>query len=175
MIKTRKFSRTILITAAVLLVSARFSGWSQGISKGQPEDNHPLQFRVIAVPPTSCVGGHIDLELELRNITGRQVVIDPRGISYQISFTSEHGGRTVTSDPGPNPSSGQLITLNQNDSFRKTMMYGLDDPFFSTEGVYRVKLAYGQFARASSSQPHLYRGTIDSNEILFEIHACEAK
>jgi hypothetical protein len=161
-----------LAVAGFLLICVRLSASPQNVMISKPEEKSPLRFRVIAVEPRVCAKGHIELELELRNIGEKQIFIDPKGVFYQISVTSDTGGRTVTADPGSNPSLRQYVALKENDSYRTTMTYQLDDAFFSVEGVYRLRLAYGQFAQTSSAPPDLYRGGIISNEILFEVRSC---
>jgi len=132
----------------------------------------PLRYRVVAVQPEICEGKDLDLELELENTSNHTLATDPKALSYQVSITGEGQGSSSVADPLRKPSASQLVTLPPGKSYRTTVRYPLKEARFPL-GIYRIRFTYGQFADESPTLPNLFRGTIDSNVVLFHIIDCE--
>jgi hypothetical protein len=138
----------------------------------EQEKQPPLKFTAIIQKPTVCSNGFLEFDVELRNISLEDVLVEPRNAFYQMHFTKQNGHKVITGDPGPgSPVLTDYIKLKPGESHRQSRKYGLEGKFFQSPGTYKVVLTYGQFS-APSSLPNLFRGTIDSNLILFEEKDC---
>ena len=165
--------KLLLATAAVLGCAYNFAP-TQGVGTEKNENKAPLRFRIILPEPSVCAKTHLDLEIELQNTSTHAILIDPKGLLYQLSFDADNGGKAVTNDPGPNSKPGPFVTLAPGESYIKAMPYRLDDALFSSAGIYRVQLKYGQFSPPSAGSQDLYTGSVDSNVALFELRECRA-
>lgn len=132
----------------------------------------PLRYRAIVSEPSVCLNDSISLELELENLSTHRVLIDPRALLHTVSVYREGGAVQSTGDLIGKISPEQLVALEPGQSYRKTISYPLHDKFFAI-GLYNIHLTYGQFADPSPEFPHLYKGTVESNTLLFEINDCE--
>jgi len=142
---------------------------------GQVTPEGPLLFRIVLAHSSVCVADrHLELESELRNISGHPVSLSPAGITAQVSFTNracslDDGFRsnTISTDPAPGWKSDKFVTLAPGESYRQTLRLELDHEFFSP-GVYRVQIGYsGRYG--AGKQEGVFLGTSNSNEVLFEV------
>jgi len=130
----------------------------------------PLRYRAIVAEPSVCLNDSISLELELENASNHRVQVDPRALLHTVSVSRERGAVQSTGDLIGKPE--QLVALGPGQSYRKNTSYPLQGKFF-TIGLYSIHLTYGQFADSSPEFPDLYKGTAESNTVLFEIKACD--
>jgi hypothetical protein len=133
----------------------------------------PLRYRIIVSKPSVCEKQNIDLDLELENASDHKVLIDPAGLLYQVTISGAGRGNSSVADRLKPPKPAEYVVLAPGDSYRKTLPYPLGETDLSShEGIYTIRLSYGQFAAPSSKLPNLYRGSVESNEALFEIKVC---
>lgn len=132
----------------------------------------PLRYRTIISEPSVCRNDSIRLELELENVSNRRVLVDARALLHAVSVSREGGAVQSTGDLVGKIPPEQLVALEPGQSYRKTTSYPLQGKFF-TLGLYSIHLTYGQFADSSPEFPDLYKGTAESNPVLFEIKACD--
>src|SRR5208283_452136 len=96
---------------------------------GQVTPEGPLLFRIVLAHSSVCVADrHLELESELRNISGHPVSLSPAGITAQVSFTNracslDDGFRsnTISTDPAPGWKSDKFVTLAPGESYRQTL------------------------------------------------------
>jgi len=170
----RRFSNSPLFLFGIsllLLVFPCISAHSQN-TPAERNEAVPLRLRLIVSEPSVCAKASISLELELQNVSAHRVMVDPKGLFYQVDFSSQHGGKGATHEAWGRAKSVGFIALAPGESYRKSVPYSLDDGFFSSAGIYTVELSYGQFVQPSAGLPDLYRGAIDSNAVLFEVRDC---
>jgi hypothetical protein len=133
----------------------------------------PLRYRVILSEPVVCTDTAITLELEVENSSNRQILIDPRGLLYQVTISGDASGSSSVGDLMDNPKSTDYVALGPHESYRKTVNYPLVKvALFSREGLYSLRLTYGQFAVPSPKSLNLFRGSVKSNVVLFRLKAC---
>lgn len=69
-----------------------------------------------------------------------------------------------------------LVMLTPGSSHRRSILLPLADSFYRTDGIYRLSLSYSgdlQAKRGAGGKvSNLLKGTLDSNEIIFEIRDC---
>jgi hypothetical protein len=119
----------------------------------------------------------LEVEAELRNISGRRISLSPAGLLAHVSFTNrasslEDGFRSKESsnDPLPGWKGDKTVALAPGASYRQMVKLKLDPDFFSP-GVYRVQISYsGKYG--ANGQAGLFLGSVDSNEALFEVDEC---
>jgi hypothetical protein len=167
-----------LLLSVPLVFTAWAQVWPQGPAKAVARKEPPLRYRIIASKPSVCLAQGLNLELELENTSAHKVTIDRHGLFYQVglsgvSFSGEGRVKSWTGDDMKKPLPDQFVTLEPGQSYRKTVPYDLKS-FDSSPGVYRIQATYGQFMHASPAVPDLFRGTVDSNEILFEVLDCDS-
>jgi hypothetical protein len=132
----------------------------------------PLRYRAIISEPSVCLNDSISLELELENASNHRVLVDARALLHTVRVSREGGAVLSTGDLVGKISPEQLVALEPGQSYRKTTSYPLQGKFF-TIGLYSIHLTYGQFADSFPDFPDLYKGTAESNPVLFEIKACD--
>lgn len=142
------------------------------ISNSKEVTGQPLRYRFIISQPSVCVNDSINLELELENVSNHRLLVDTRALLHTVSISREGGAVQSTGDLVGKISSEQLVALEPGQSYRKTTSYPLRGKFF-TIGFYGIHLTYGQFADSSAEFLDLYKGTAESNKVLFEIKACD--
>jgi hypothetical protein len=132
----------------------------------------PLRYRAIISEPSVCLNDSISIELELENASNHRVSVDSRALLHTVSVSREGGAVESTGDLIGKISPEQLVALEPGQSYRGTSSYPLKGKFF-TMGLYSIRLTYGQFADSSPDFPDLYKGTSESNPVLFEIKGCD--
>jgi len=146
---------------------------------GKPTSG-PLIFRILLPHSAVCVGDRrIEVESELRDVSDHSIALSPAGVRSQVSFTNracslEDGFRssTISVDPPRDWKEGKIVNLAPGQSYRQTLKLELDPKFF-LQGVYRVQIGYsGKYG--ASDQGGLFAGTLDSNDVLFEIVDCNS-
>lgn len=173
----------LLLLFFLLLISAQSPGADEKI--GQNSQGKVL-FNLIIQKPVMCIhpGTDLALAIELRNDSNRTLSIEQRGTFYtthfrQIRLSDEKDDifeeRMLDSVGDPMPGIGpdsQLVRLKPGESFRKEVNYPLSGDFFSRDGIYAMSLTYGAFA---DKPANLFKGALESNEVLFQLSVCEAK
>ena len=171
----RRRKRGIQLRAVVLALSFVVSG----TMPGQTTPSNPLLFRLVLPRSTVCVGERqLDAESELRNVSEHPILLSPSGIRAQVSFVNrasslEDGFRsnTISTDPVPG-SKGEVVTLAPGESYRRTLKLELAPDFFAP-GFYMVQVGYsGRYG--AGGREGLFLGTLNSNEVLFEVGGCAA-
>jgi hypothetical protein len=143
-------------------------------------DDEPLNLTIQPVNEKLCYGEPLDLKVELRNTSDKDVVIDVNGIGYMTSFSviriknnrvtsSDRGG---ISDSGPYYE-GKYALLKPNESYQTIQSISLKDGFFETKGNYRVGIDYGQFLNSIFSEKAVWRGSVSSNKTTFTLDKCQ--
>lgn len=132
----------------------------------------PLQLRLIVSEPKTCLLDHLTLAVELRNIAERNISVDPRGLLYQMTFASKTAVKGSTHDIFGDRTPEHFVVLRPGESLRKNFAYPLNDPFFEAAGVYSLAIKYGQFSAPSKDDASLYKGSVMSNSVLFELRDC---
>jgi hypothetical protein len=132
----------------------------------------PLRYRAIISEPSVCRNDSVSLDLELENVGNRRVLVDTRALLHSVGVSREGGAVQSTGDLVGRIPPEQLVALEPGQSYRKTTLYPLQGKFF-TVGLYTIHLTYGQLADSSPELPDLYKGTAESNPVLFEIKACD--
>ena len=133
----------------------------------------PLRYRLIVSRSSVCPNEAITLELELENVSNHKVLIDPRGLLHNVDISRTGGAIVPRGDVMGKITQDQVVALGPGKSFRKTLVYPLQDSFFTVMGLYSIKVTYGQFAHPSPALRDLYIGVVESNVVLFEIRDCE--
>ena len=98
-----------------------------------------------------------------------------RQIRLSDGNDGSYEGRMLDSVGDPMPGTGpdsQLVRLKPGENFRKEVNYPLNGEFFSRDGIYAMRLTYGAFA---DKPANLFKGTLESNEVLFQLSACDVK
>jgi hypothetical protein len=149
---------------------------STSVGDVSADDAAQLRYAVIVSEPVVCTDSAITLELEMQNLSDHEILIDPRGLLYQVTVLGDSGGSNsvgdLMDDPKPSKSIG-YFSLPPKEAYRKTIKYPLVKmPLFSRAGLYSLRLRYGQFALPSPKFLNLFRGSIESNEVLFRLKAC---
>lgn len=163
--------RSVLMIAAVL-ISLAIATAAHSRRQIEAPVSAPLKLRIIISDPDVCIKQKLNLEIELQNVSEKQVLIDPKGVFYQLSFSSKTGAMGSTHDSGYSDEAVQYVSLQPGESYRKQIPYSVNAPFFSAPGLYRVQISYGQFNDPSTTSQGLYRGVAVSNVVLFEIADC---
>jgi len=138
-------------------------------------DDEPasLRYRVVISEPIVCTGAGINLELALQNVSDHRLLIDPAGLTYQITISGESSGSSSVGDPITSLKATKYIALIPGESYRKSIFYPRNKgELFSHEGLYTLRITYGQFALPSPKIANLFRGTVESNSVLFKIKEC---
>jgi hypothetical protein len=147
---------------------------------GQARSSDSVLFRIILPHSMVCVGERqLEVESELRNISKHPISLSRAGMRAQVSFTNracslEDGFRssTISTDPAPSWKGGKVVTLATGESYRQTLKLELAPDFF-VQGVYRVQIGYsGKYG--AGGQGDFFLGTLNSNEVLFEVGDCTA-
>jgi hypothetical protein len=163
------FSHSLLLATLLLLC---FTGTLASRAKHASE-SVPLRYRLIVSEPIVCQAPNtsIQLDLELENTSQEKLLIDPKGLLYQVNISGKGRGRLTTGDNLGTPKPDAFIPLAPGESYRSTVAYDLGEKP-SIPGVYKIEATYGQFAGSNSATAGLYRGSISSNAVLFEIQYC---
>ena len=144
-----------------------------------PGRQGPLSLTISASQRKVCSNKTIQVEISLTNVSKTPLLVATDGIHYQYSVVKkvksiEHPDEIMTSvsDPAPN-SEGEAIVLAPGKSFKKTILVSLKDSFFTDPSRYELQFTYGQFARRRLNGEELFRGTVRSNRLFFDITSCE--
>ena len=170
--KPHKIS-ALLLALLLLIACIKAAPSSQTADSTTVLEKKPLRYRLIALEPSVCMNQSVDLEFELENTSNQKVLIDPRALLTSVTIFHEVGARVTRADLWGNIPRDQLVSLEPGKYYRKTTSYPLHDKFFAAAGVYSIQATYGQFAHVSPEIPDLYRGSIESNTVLFELRDCE--
>jgi hypothetical protein len=128
----------------------------------------------MVLKPSVCPKESLTLELELRNISSHRVLIDRTRLLYQISILGEGHGAASTGDRMGRPTKDEMVALEPGESYRKTLSYPLRESAFTETGrAHSIQVTYGQFFNPSPKFPELFKGVVESNQVLFEIIYCE--
>jgi hypothetical protein len=172
----RKRSRRAQLMGLILVLGLMLSG----TLLGQATSSDTILFRIVLPHSTACVGDrHLEVESELRNVSDHPISLSPAGITAQVSFTNracslEDGFRsnTISTDPVPNWKGGKVVMLAAGESYRQVLKVELAPDFF-TQGVYRIQISYsGKYG--AGGREDLFLGTLNSNDVLFEVGDCVA-
>lgn len=107
------------------------------------------------------------LKAKLTNRSKVNVVVDETLISYEVNFRTDDKTFTELGEIGPGYL-GKYIILGPNESITVNRPINLTDTFFCCEKRYRLSLKYGQFVQTRYSGIEVWRGTVRSNEIIFD-------
>jgi|SRR5690348_1536289 len=168
-IRMRKLSCALTVG---LFIFCCCEAGSLGQSANTKKITQPLRYRMIVSEPSVCLNDTISLELELENVSSRRILVDPRALLHSVTISREGGASQSTGDLMGKILPEQLVALEPGQSYRETSSYALHGKFF-TIGLYSIDVLYGQFFDPSSEFPDLYKGTAESNTVLFEIKDCE--
>lgn len=164
-------SFSILVVSGLIFVSLPMARPRTAKPAGTSPSEGPLRYRAIALEPKTCQDHDLELELELENTSSRKIAVSPNELTYQVAVTGEERGTSTVADPLRKALPSELKTLSPSESYRRTIRYPLSGNHFPP-GIYEIRLTYGQFADPSSTLPDLFRGTAESNAILFQILEC---
>jgi len=161
----------ILIGLLVLILSPLPSSTLRFQEPSKSKSQEKLRLRILATNPEVCTNGTLKLEIELQNVSHDPVLVDPRGVLYRISLSGDQKSETTVSDPGPGGRRlPDYVTLKPGDSFRRETTLPAANSIFVSEGIYKVRVTYGQFKDDGPSG--LYRGVVESNYVLFRTNEC---
>jgi len=175
---------------SALLIAVLFHGVAlSSVSQARTalhEEPSAVVFRIIARENTVCLGSSLRLEIELRNDSKRALRVQPNGISGVYSSTTrpareqgfpEHANHYDLFHPLPSDKQPPTVMLLPGRSHRRLISLPLSDDFYRTDGIYRLSLSYSGLLHASKESantgPTLFTGSLDSNEIIFEIQDCK--
>lgn len=152
----------------------------------------PLRLKLTITIPTPCFGASLKVQSELVNESKERVAIDTKTIWHQVSFNffrsglsrtnpdgsgsgrNTGGSKTIVGDAGPNYE-GEYFVLSPGQSYKATRIIKLDDEFFSSPGVYSMKVSYGQFLDMSFEGITVWKGSVESNDLNFKVKSCKSK
>ena len=158
-------------TLLMLLALLSFGG------SGAAQINHdkPIQFLIIAQNSTVPVDSNfIAIDVELYNVSGREVRLSTAGLGSQILFVNrpcslEDSVRTqsISLDPSPTTKRPESVRIPSGGAYRRLLQVRLDHGFFRA-GIYSVRLS---FAAGIEGPGQKTLGTQDltSNEVFFEV------
>lgn len=146
-----------------------------GTSKAEKRKDSALQFRILLDKSELAAGSSsIPVEVELLNVSSRDVKFSPNGIAAQISIRNlpcsfKEDVRTTTSiaDPIDDGGKGKLITLAAGETYRRRLVVRLAKDF-SASGIYAITMSFSGTV-GGSGLPGAFLDDLDSNEVLFSI------
>jgi len=142
----------------------------------------PFEFQIKMRKDKICIGSLLTVHAKLKNTGSEAIAIDPRLIWYRISFrtfkSTLQGGegkhKTIIGHPDQDDE-GQYLILNPGESYEDSRMLSLDDDFFLSDGVYKIRVAYGSFREGRFGGSRIFNGTLTSNELSFQIIRCRRR
>jgi hypothetical protein len=177
------FKSWLHLIALIALLSLQVAGLPASVRADETEERSqpPLILELRTSHPVQCVGSWLDLQAELKNVSDAPILVDPVGLWYRVSVTtfrsSDTGGggasKTFVGDHGPD-GNAKFIVLTPGEVYTASRRFSLKEGFFSKAGVYNLTVAYGQFQR-SHEGAELFVGTIQSNEVEFQLVSCNKK
>ncbi|MEZ5306102.1 MAG: hypothetical protein R2684_03035 [Pyrinomonadaceae bacterium] len=108
----------------------------------------------------------LTIKAEITNISKEKIIIDKNSIGYATSFYSGNGSLLLQNEIS-SAYEGNYLVLSPNESYEEVMKIELTDDFFADEKEYRMSIYYGQFLERSYEDLVIWRGTVESNQILF--------
>jgi hypothetical protein len=119
----------------------------------------------------------LTVNLSLKNISDKSVVIDKNSLSYKLMFQKigtelDEGGissgevLTTTGHHG-NEYEGNYLILSPGRSYSSTRIFNLNEKFFDEKRTFILSIVYGQFLGVQFENLNVWEGTIKSNELSF--------
>jgi hypothetical protein len=160
---------SILLTSAHSFVSSE-------------EKASPLVMKLTITDIDICARSSLTAEVEIVNISKEEWAIDPQLMFYQTVFDKfiskrgkfSIGSKTKIGDPGPDYES-KFLVLKPGQSYKRDIKVSLADGFFQDISRYTMKVTYGQFRESMANEVKVFRGTVTSNDVSFNIVNCKAK
>ena len=149
-----------------------------GFAPAQEKDTTPLRYKLV-LDKLDKEKKTLSVTLIVKNVTDNKVAIDKNGLGYQVTFEREgeklpDGGITgreslgAIGDPSDNYT-GDYLVLSPGETYRKQRTFSLTEAFFEKGKTFVLSLAYGQFLEASFESLKVWKGSVDSNELHFDL------
>lgn len=136
-----------------------------------------LLLRLVVPKGTLCVSdGKITAEIELRNFSGKPVVVNAAAIGGSVDalalYSTEHntprfGSFNIMGD-SIKQQAPRLITLNPSESHRIEGTFGLNDAFFHEAGFYQIRTDYF----ATDARDPRRKQNVSSNWVIILLELC---
>jgi hypothetical protein len=142
----------------------------------------PLSLALTTSTARLCAGTPLLVQADLTNDSKDKIVIDLKGLWYQISFRafrssgnrSSARSRTSLGDGGPRYE-GNYLVLDPGESYKASQTFKLDDEFFNDAGSFEISVTYGQFLSTAFGGVPVWRGSVNSDEMGFKIVRCSKR
>lgn len=142
----------------------------------QNNTNCPFEYK-LSLRKFNREAKTLTVNLSLKNISDKSVVIDKNSLSYKLMFQKvgielDDGGvsggdvLTTTGHHG-NEYEGNYLILSPGNSYSRTRIFNLDEKFFDEKRTFILSIVYGQFSDVQFENLDVWEGTVKSNELIF--------
>lgn len=156
------------------------------LSQASGQSEAPLKL-TISIKGQSCVGKKLVFVSQIQNTSSRDQLIDIRNVRlYRTDIAFDKSSSETIPTPkvrtsfgdgflaGKNTLKKHLRLLKPGQSFEDEFEIDpVKDTFYDAVGKYVIQIGYGQYARLENTKGNLFVGSIDSNELVFQIRACQ--
>jgi hypothetical protein len=151
----RLYRQIILLFVFASLLS--ITAFAQG--KDEAEAKASLELKLSAITPALCIGLPLKLQLEVTNISQKDVLLNTASVWSQFSYeynAADGGGRGGGAGISSG-ASGEKFVLSPGMSYQSTYEFSLASEFFQEAGNYTIKTNLD---------------SVFSNEVKFELYDC---
>jgi len=131
----------------------------------QQDSETPLQLRLLSAK-ASKTKMYAEIQAKIINVSHSAIVVDETLVFYQLHFRKGDDTLTKLGDVGPGYA-GRYVVLEPGESFIAKRSIDLSDKFFCSDSEYGLLIKYGQFIQTSYANIEIWRGVVQSNEIIF--------
>lgn len=140
--------------------------------KGQKEKSAPLQLSVEIKDKNVCSGNSAQMNIELKNISSKPVVVDTNAIgkfTYYDRFLNKKRVSkdafvlTIESHYEPN-----FVILQPKEMFTDNM----ESMDFTEAGKYKMQIGYKQSRRTEFENNDVWNGLLKSNPLFISVNNC---
>jgi hypothetical protein len=184
----RSLLRHLLLTG-FLFVGIILSGATLIGASTEKKPRGPLTLRITLSDPSVCRGmSPLRVIAELKNVSGKQIVIAPGALSYSYSRTYCHdsgefgecdtlvggNGDGVRMRMGKTHAPQDSVVLEPAESYKRSYTLDFGKPGAVADlGSYTASVSYDQFYKVTFHGMKLFRGVITSNEIKIDVEECK--
>ncbi len=136
-------------------------------SLAQTVNNLPLSVKITMGKKTKKTKKLV-IVAEITNVSKKNIVIDKNSLGYGISYFTDNAMFMSQGESGRGYE-GRYLMLSPNESYKNALTISLNDDFFKVPRKYRMNITYGQFLQTQFENQEVWLGTIESNEISFNI------
>jgi hypothetical protein len=163
--------RTLAVFVLTLWVCFSFAR----LAKAESTKDAILQFRILLDKSELAAGSSsITIDVELLNVSPKNVKFSPDGIGAQISirnlpcsFKDDVRTSSLIADPIGGLGPGKSVTLAAGETYRRRVVVHLTKDF-TAPGIYAISMAFSGGV-GGRGLPGAFLDDLDSNEVLFAI------